>query len=105
MGDGPLVGREGAAFSMPVERGKVREFAAAVLTAHDAYVRDPAPVVPPTFLATAAFWDEGGEELWADVGLDPARSVHGEQEYVFRGPPPRAGTVLEARTRIESDVV
>jgi acyl dehydratase len=37
------------------------------------------------------------------VGYDPARPpLHAEQEFVFAGPPPRAGTVLQARSRVES---
>jgi hypothetical protein len=36
------------------------------------------------------------------VGFDRRRLLHGEQEYVFHGPPPRAGQTLTARDRIES---
>ncbi|MSO58672.1 MAG: dehydratase, partial [Thermoleophilia bacterium] len=36
------------------------------------------------------------------VHLDPQRGMHAEQEYVFFGPPPRAGTRLVATSRIDS---
>jgi hydroxyacyl-ACP dehydratase HTD2-like protein with hotdog domain len=35
------------------------------------------------------------------VKLDLKRILHGGQEYVFHGPPPRAGQELTAQTRVE----
>jgi hydroxyacyl-ACP dehydratase HTD2-like protein with hotdog domain len=32
--------------------------------------------------------------------MSPERGMHAEQEYVFHGPPPRAGTRLTCRSRI-----
>lgn len=95
----------GAAFEVPIERGKVREFASAVRAASREYYDQPAAPTPPTFLTTAMWWvnpDDADSDAWAEVGLDPTLSVHGEQEYVFHGPPPRAGDVLSARTHLES---
>ena len=59
---------------------------------------------PPTFLTTQFFWEEHvpGSNPWHLVKLDPQRGMHAEQEYVFFGPPPRAGTRLFATSRIES---
>jgi hypothetical protein len=34
------------------------------------------------------------------VELDQQRGMHAEQEYIFHGPPPRAGTTLTAQSRI-----
>jgi hypothetical protein len=51
---------------------------------------------------TSAFWLTPDND--PGVGRqDRARVLHGEQEFVFHGPPPRAGTVLTGQRRI-SDV-
>jgi len=41
---------------MPIERGKIREYATATAAARPAYLDDPKAPVPPTFLATVVFW-------------------------------------------------
>ncbi|HEX3790930.1 MAG TPA: MaoC family dehydratase N-terminal domain-containing protein [Pseudonocardiaceae bacterium] len=92
------VGARGTEFAVVVERGKIQEFAAAMQSTDPAY-RGPAAVVPPTFLASSALWAPEGARV--DVGFDRKRLLHGEQEYVFHGPPPRAGQVLTACDRIE----
>lgn len=89
-------------FRVEVERGKIREFAMATKARNRAYLDDPVPVAPPTFLASAAFWAGPANSALAAADLDLARVLHGEQEYVFHGPPPRAGQTLVARQRIES---
>lgn len=103
MADPSAVGKEGVPFEVAIERGKVREFARATRSSHPEYFGD-APVVPPTFLTTMFFWEEGveGSNPWHHVKLDQKRGMHAEQEYVFFGPPPRAGTKLVAKSRIES---
>jgi hypothetical protein len=80
-------------FTVPVERGKIREFAAAMQSRNPAY-QQPDAVVPPTFLISSALWAPEGAR--PDTGFDRKRLLHGEQEYVFHGPPPRAGQVLRA---------
>ena len=92
------VGARGAEYEMVVERGKIAEFAAAMQSAHPAY-RGPGAIVPPTFLTSSALWAPEGARV--DVGFDRKRLLHGEQEYVFHGPPPRAGDVLTVADRIE----
>jgi hypothetical protein len=90
-------------FTMPVERGKIREFAVATGSAADEYLSDPAPVIPPTFLRTSVFWTPpGGGSLLGGMKLDLRRILHGEQEYTFPGPPPRAGDNLTVTQRLES---
>jgi hypothetical protein len=103
MADERAVGAEGKPFEMDVERGKIREFARATLSSHPAYMKDEHPVCPPTFLTTTFFWEERepGSNPWHLVKLDPKRGMHAEQEYVFHGPPPRAGTRLACTSRIE----
>jgi hypothetical protein len=87
--------RAGEPFEMVVERGKVREFAAAVLASPD----DPVP--PPTFLAShLLWWAPENRPVPAGV-LDRARLLHGEQEVVFHGPPPQIGDRLTVVARID----
>ncbi|MDQ1403581.1 MAG: hypothetical protein QOG03_1897 [Actinomycetota bacterium] len=103
MVDKSAVGLEGPAFEMTVERGKVREFARATMSERPEYLDDPAPPITPTFLTTSTFWqppDAAG--VFRKVGMDLKRLLHGEQEYEFFGPPPRAGDVLTAHSRVES---
>ncbi len=80
-----------------IERGKIREFADAMQSDSPAF-RGDSPVIPPTFLITAACWAPPGSRV--DVGFDRARVLHGEQEFRFIGPPPRAGEVLQASERL-----
>ncbi|HEY6463748.1 MAG TPA: MaoC family dehydratase N-terminal domain-containing protein [Polyangiaceae bacterium] len=103
MADERATGTEGIPFAMDVERGKIREFARATRSTNPAYLDDDRPVCPPTFLTTTFFWEEHtpGSNPWHAVKLDPERGMHAEQEYVFHGPPPRAGTRLTCRSRIE----
>ncbi|GAA1565868.1 hypothetical protein GCM10009827_104450 [Dactylosporangium maewongense] len=93
-------GRSGAEFTMTVERGKIREFAAAVGSEHPLYSGDD-PISPPTFLASSAFWTTDASSPWGDEPPDLSRVLHGGQQYVFHGPPPRAGTALHGRQRID----
>ena len=98
------VGRVGSPFVVDLERGKIREFADATQSAHPAYWDSDNPVVPPTFLTIQMFWQEwAGAEAnpWPDVELDQQRGMHAEQDFVFFGPPPRAGDRLVATSRIE----
>jgi MaoC dehydratase-like protein len=96
------LGAEGQPFELDVERGKVREFARAVRATHPAFFDGEQPVVPPTFLTTMFFWEANvdGANPWLRVQMDQKRGMHAEQEYVFHGPPPRAGTRLHCRSRI-----
>jgi hypothetical protein len=87
---------------MDVERGKIHEIARAVRSTDLAYLEGDHPVIPPTFLTTAFFWEAlvPGSNPWALVNMDQQRGLHAEQEYVFHGPPPRAGTRLTCQSRI-----
>jgi hypothetical protein len=100
MVDQAAVGRTGEPFTMDVERGKIREFARATYSANPSYLDDERPVVPATFLTTTFFWQDPAASPWAAVGMDRRRGLHAEQEYVFHGPPPRAGTRLRCRSRV-----
>jgi hypothetical protein len=100
--DPAALGAEGQPFVLDVERGKVREFARAVRATHPAFFEGEQPIAPPTFLTTMFFWeaDVAGANPWPPVKMDPQRGMHAEQEYVFHGPPPRAGRRLYCRSRI-----
>jgi hypothetical protein len=96
-------GRRGPAFQMTIELGKIREFARAAMNEDPAYLEEANPPVPPTFLASMAFWEPpDAGEVFASLEIDPRRLLHGGQEYRFFGEPPVAGTVLTAQTRIDS---
>jgi hypothetical protein len=102
MANKDAVGREGPRFVMWVERGKIREFARATGSQAPDYFEREDPVVPPTFLATSRFWEPPEAVAFTkQLDIDPHRLLHGEQEYVFDGPPPRAGAKLHARTVVE----
>ena len=103
MVDKTAVGAEGVPFEMDIERGKVRELARAVRAEHPAFFDGREPVSPPTFLTSMFFWEAEveGANPWAKVKMSHERGMHAEQEYIFHGPPPRAGTRLVARSRVE----
>ena len=87
-------------YEVPIERGKIREFATASKSDHAAYQQVSA-VIPPTFLITAAnFWATPADDPGAALGFDMRRVLHAEEEYVFHGPPPRAGDTLVATARL-----
>jgi acyl dehydratase len=85
---------------MTVEAGKVREFALAVRSADPEHLGDR-PVSPPTFLQTCAWWQTPESSVWHGTDRDYSRLLHGSQEFVFHGEPPRAGDELEAVSRID----
>ena len=95
------VGQTGEPFDFVVERGKVREFARATKSQNPAYLDDPAPVSPPTFLVSSVFWAPPGAARWGDLKLDMRRVLDGGREFVFHGPPPAAGAKLTAQSRVE----
>ena len=95
---------------MPIERGKIREYATATAAARPAYLDDPKAPVPPTFLATVVFWMPIGETVRspevlgacaeAGVQADLGTLLSLEQEYAFHGPPPHAGETLQTAERL-----
>lgn len=98
--DAALVGTVCEPFTMVVEVGKVREFARAANSTNPEYLDQWTPFSPPTFLAAASFWmaPENSPTLRANLNLE--RVLNGGQEFVFHGPPPRAGTRLTGTGRV-----
>lgn len=95
--DGDADASGGRPWELIVERGKIAEFAEAMLCGDPAY-RGPDAIIPPTFLTTAGRWAPAGVRV--DVGFDRKRLLHGEQEYIFHGDLPAAGDVLTAQERV-----
>jgi len=97
---------------MPIEWGKIREYAAATAADPALYMEDRRAPIPPTFLSTVVFWDTPGEATrtpevagaLASLGIeaDFRQLLSAEQEYVFHGPLPRAGDVLLTSHRFDS---
>jgi hypothetical protein len=103
MTNAAALGKTGTPFPVRIERGKIMEFAAATRSDNPAYWADENPVIPATFLTTQMFWSSwAGADAnpWDAVDMDQQRGMHAEQEYIFHGPPPRAGTTLTAQSRI-----
>ncbi len=79
----------------PVERGKVHEFAEAILDDHPHYHDEsaaraaglPSVVAPPTFSMAAALFAGAAPAPPAElVGFDMRYALHGAQEFVFERP-------------------
>jgi hypothetical protein len=87
----------GRPWELVVERGKIAEFAEAMLCDDPVY-RGPDAIIPPTFLTTGGRWAPPGARV--DVGFERKRLLHGEQEYTFHGNLPAAGDVLTAQERV-----
>ena len=99
--DKSIEGNRGKPFRVVVEEGKVREFARAVKSSNPAYLEGPQATSPATFLASSVFWQRPENSPWGGTKLNWERILHGEQEFVFPGPPPAAGTELTAEARID----
>ena len=96
MVDKSSLGAEGAPFEMQIEAGKIHEFARALGAEHPDHTGWD-PVIPSTFLTTQFFWEARveGANPWDLVQMSQERGMHAEQEYIFHGPPPTAGTRLQ----------
>ena len=101
-----LIGTECPEFQVPVEWGKIREFAAAIGDENPIYRdleyarRTPFGKVlaPPTFTVIKSFWRKGlsNQEM---AGLDNRFVLHGEEEFEYLAPV-LAGYVLTCKARI-----
>jgi hypothetical protein len=96
------LGAEGTPFEIDIERGKIFEFARSILSTAPEHNSGTHPIMPPTFLSTTLFWEKRteGANPWDLVQMSEERGMHAEQEYVFFGPPPRAGDKLIATSKI-----
>jgi acyl dehydratase len=86
-----------------VERGKIAEFARAVLSESEAHSK-PDAVASPTFPQTLSFWRMRANRP-REVGrggMDMRRVLHGEQEFEYVRPL-RAGDVLTATSHVKDE--
>jgi hypothetical protein len=96
-GSGPT---KNVPFEITPSAEDIHAFARATMAQSSAYYTD-SPVMPVTFLNCAVRWQKPENTPYGDVPRDFSHTVHGEQEYVFHGPPPKAGTTLTGQSRIE----
>jgi N-terminal half of MaoC dehydratase len=102
MVDESVIGKNQPGYEMEVERGKIREFARATMSRNPDYLDDPVAVIPPTFLISSGFWaPPDSPNPAASLNINLARLLHGGQEFVFYGPPPRAGAKLTTASRVD----
>jgi acyl dehydratase len=94
--DGTTAARRGEPFRVVVEEGKIHEFARATRSSLPAHLRDQDPVSPVTFLTSAQLWMRPENSAWRGVTRNFANILHGEQQFIFYGPPPSARTELTA---------
>jgi hypothetical protein len=87
----------GVPYEFPIERGAIRAFAQAMQVDDAAYEGEGA-VMPPTFPISSWRWAPPGGR--AAHGIPRSLLLHGEQEFIFHGPPPTAGTLLEVSERV-----
>ncbi|MGI9015777.1 MAG: FAS1-like dehydratase domain-containing protein [Euzebya sp.] len=99
--DTELIGRTADTFRVVIEEGKVREFARATDSHHPDHLREGDPVSPATFLISSVLWQDQRSSVMAGIVRDWSRILHGEQEFAFTGPLPRAGDVLTGQQRID----
>ena len=98
-------------FELPIERGKVREFALAIGEDNPLFLDVDAArqaglpdiIAPPTFTVTQ-IWIVSREERERRLGanLDYGRVLHGEQEFTYQRLPV-AGETLTCHMRISKD--
>jgi hypothetical protein len=96
-----FAGAMGEPFVIPVERGKIREFARATCARDNSYFDEAEPTIPPTFLMTAVYWQQPRNFALGGARLDVHRGLHAEQAFTFHGPLPRAGEQLTAQQRVD----
>lgn len=103
------IGAKGPTFEWVVERGKIAEFAGAVLNPSEAH-RGPDAIAPPTFPQTTSFWSRGTRRAADSTRqasrpqlsrpFDPRRVLHGEQEFEYLRPL-RVGDELTGQTALK----
>src|SRR5713226_9528342 len=102
MVDTSIVGTDMGSSKMEVERGKIIEFAKAILDDNPIYFDEASPPAPPTFSMTIAHWPAptGGQgSRLSSLGLDVLRILHAGQEFEYLGEV-RAGDTLTTRSKI-----
>lgn len=87
-------------YEFPIDYSKVREFARAVKSSNPEH-DGRHPVIPPTMLTSGRMiWEPAEQSGFRELAFDRSRILHGEEEFIFHGPLPRAGDVLTAETKV-----
>jgi hypothetical protein len=98
--DRSIIGKSSPEFTLTVEAGKIKEFAAAIGEDNSAFWDEEQPgglVAPPTF--SHVLRSGKMELLMSDCGLDATRFLHGEHDIVYERSL-RPGDVLKYRISI-----
>ncbi len=100
------VGLGGPEFHLPIEQGKVREFARTLFAFRPDYLEERHPPMFPTQTVVAGYsWgymlEDPQDTDLAKVEINPFMSLDAEQEFIFPDGPPRAGVDLMSRTWID----
>jgi acyl dehydratase len=102
-----IVGRQYEPFAIEVEKGRIRAFARAIgetnpIHSDEAAARSagyPSLVAPPTFAWTIIMDADQGFRVHADCGIPKAKTVHGQQGFIYHRPI-CAGDVISGRQTV-----
>jgi acyl dehydratase len=105
--DRSVVGKSYASFSVEVEKGRLKAFARAIGETNPIHFDEAAAraagyrglVAPPTFAWAIIMDADQGFAVHADFGIPKARTVHGEQGFVYHRDI-FAGDVISGHQRI-----
>ncbi|MCP4334547.1 MAG: hypothetical protein GY785_17980 [Gammaproteobacteria bacterium] len=100
------VGLTGPDYEMEIELGKIREFARAMNAPLPEYIEGRNPLIPATFLITAAYsWGYSLERprgtVFEQIDHDLSVPLHAEESFVFHTALPRAGDRLTCHASLE----
>ncbi|MCP4387569.1 MAG: hypothetical protein GY802_04680 [Gammaproteobacteria bacterium] len=101
------IGLHGPEYQMDIERGKIRDFARAMNAPLAEFIEGEHPLVPATFLITAAYsWGYSLERprgtAFEQIDHDLSVPLHAEESFVFHQALPRAGDRLLCRASLEN---
>ncbi len=101
------IGLQGPKYQMDIERGKLRDFARAMNAPLPEYIDGEHPLVPATFLITAAYsWGYSLERprgtAFEQIDHDLSVPLHAEESFTFHQALPRAGDRLNCRASLEN---
>jgi acyl dehydratase len=101
------IGLTGPEYEMDIERGKLSEFARAMNAPLSEYIKGRQPLIPATFLITAAYgWGYSLERprgtAFEQIDHDFSVPLHAEESFTFHSALPRAGDRLLCRASLEN---
>ncbi|MCP4334005.1 MAG: hypothetical protein GY785_15205 [Gammaproteobacteria bacterium] len=101
------IGLIGPEYEMDIERGKIRDFARAMSAPLPEFIDAPQPLIPASFLITAAYsWGYSLERprgtVFEQIDHDLSVPLHAEESFRFHGALPRAGERLHCRASLEN---